>query len=92
MKRAAIAVVLAGAIALAGCDTIPTAPELLEVPVPVPCVERVPERPAFPADGLTGEEDIWTLATTLWADRLARRAYELRLETVVLACSKIAAK
>lgn len=87
MRAAAAGLAL---LVLAGCETTPRAGPPTEVPVPVPCVERVPLRPAFPGDGLTGDEDIFSLATTLWADRQARRAYELTLETTVLACSRLA--
>jgi hypothetical protein len=78
--------VAALALLLAGCAT----PERLvevRVPVPVTCIEAVPERPDYPADALTGDEDLWTLVTTLWADRLARQAHQIRLEATLRACA-----
>ena len=54
-----------------------------------PCdAAKVPRRPAFPADSLGGAEDIFTLGVTLWADRKARRGYELELETVLEGCTR----
>lgn len=77
-----------GSFWLAGCGSLPTTVEV-KVPVPVPCLSQAPVRPAFPADGLTGSEDLFTLGQTLWADRLTRRAYELELEAALSGCLKL---
>lgn len=81
---AAIALLL-----LAGCAWFgDTAPASTARVVPeAPCDADVPARPVFPADTLTGDEDIFTLGTTLWADRKARKAYELQLEKVAIGCT-----
>jgi len=70
------------------CAT-PTAPPTVSVAVAEPpCKVNFPPRPIFPADALTGDEDLWTIGTALWADRLARKAYELQLETAIEGCRK----
>lgn len=77
------------ALLLAGCAAQETAPGTVNKAVPeAPCDADVPPRPVFPADALTGKEDLWTIATTLWADHKARRAYELQLETIVEGCTR----
>ena len=74
---------------LAGCATPETAPPVVREAVPEePCKAKLGPRPAYPADTLTGDEDIWQMGTTLWADRKARRARELELETVVEGCTR----
>jgi len=78
---------LVAAIALAGCAGSPTAPGTVKVPVPMPCDADVPALPVFPADTLTGDEDIFTLGKTLWADRKARQAYELKVRTALEGCT-----
>lgn len=78
---------LATAIALAGCAGSPTAPGTVKVAVSTPCEADVPALPVFPADTLTGDEDIFTLGKTLWADRKARQAYELKVRTALEGCT-----
>jgi hypothetical protein len=78
-----------GAIIIAtlmGCAGPQTAPGVVKVPVSVPCQTQVPPRPVFPSDTLTGDEDLWTLGITLWADRKARKAWELDIETRLKGC------
>lgn len=75
-------------ILLAGCAWLDTAPASTSKAVSeAPCDADVPARPVFPADALTGDEDIFTLGTRLWADRKARRAYELQLEKIAIGCT-----
>lgn len=71
---------------LVGCAAAPTAPGVVKVPVAVPCQTQIPPRPAFAADTLTGDEDIWTIGTALWADRKARAAWEIDIETRLKGC------
>lgn len=74
---------------LAACATAPTAPAVVKQAVPeAPCAVAVPPRPTFPADALTGAEDVFRIGVVLWADRLARRAYELQLETALEGCTR----
>lgn len=75
-----------GLVLLAGCASGP--PVEVKVPVPVPCLQALPRKPAFPADSLSPRADVFTKGKVLWADRLARKAYELELETALAACVK----
>jgi hypothetical protein len=87
MSRAAI--VAWAAVSLAGCahQQQGSAVNVGEV-VRVRCVDAVPPRPVFSADTLTGDEDIHTKATTLWADSLETRAHIGTLETALRACAR----
>ncbi len=76
------------ALLLAACSTTPPATTTVSKAVYVPCDVPVPAKPTFPADTLTGDEDVFTLGTVLWADRLARKAYELKVEIALAACVK----
>jgi len=75
---------------LAGCAAQETAGGVVKEAVATATCDgsKVPQRPAFPADVLTGKEDIFTIGSTLWADRKARQAYELPLEAFYAECSK----
>lgn len=74
---------------LAGCQTTSTAPTVTKQAVPeAPCKASLKAKPAYPADTLKGDEDIWSIGLALWADRKARQARELELETVVEGCTK----
>jgi len=85
VERALVVLALASA---AGCAGLGTAPPVAKEAVPeAPCKADVPARPVFPADTLTGDEDIWTKGVVLWADRKARQAYELKLEIIVAKCT-----
>ena len=73
----------------AGCAGTPAAPATVAIAVAEPpCRVGAPPRPVFPVDALAADADIWTIGTTLWADRLARKAYELELETAIRGCTK----
>lgn len=87
MTRAHKLMTLAAALALAGCAGTPSAPGTTKVPVATPCDAPVPARPVFPADTLTGAEDIFTLGKTLWSDRKAREAYEIEIRTALEGCT-----
>jgi len=76
---------------LAGCaGHVADVPEpqvvRVEVPVQVPCrTERV-QRPGFAVDALPIGADVDEQMRALRAERLQRKGYEKRLETVVEAC------
>lgn len=74
------------AVILKGCALNPTVPSAVNVAVATPCDAPVPDKPTFPADTLTGKEDIFTIGKTLWADKLARHAYEIKLRTALEGC------
>ena len=83
--RTAILLVI---VLLAGCGTIPVPAGTVKEAVWTPCPVDVPERPVFPADTLIWDEDLWTIGTTLYADRQARQAYEIKLEDRLIGCTK----
>lgn len=85
--RSLNALFFAGLYALAGCSVVSPAPPAVSVAVAVPCRAAVPERPTFPADTLTGDEDIFTTVKVLWADSDARQAYELKVEAALKDCT-----
>lgn len=74
------------AMLLAGCTSAPPATVRFEVPVMVPCIEEVPQRPAYEFDKLpstaTGGEVVMALAR----DWLRGQEYEARLEAIVTGC------
>ncbi len=76
------------AILLTGCASHPSCPPPIEtkVQVSVPCDPGPVPAPAFPVDGLTGDEDIFAKAQTLAADIEAREGYAARLKAAVDAC------
>lgn len=78
---------IAVALVLSGCAGAPVAPATVRVAVAQPCDAPVPAKPVFPADTLSGDEDIFTLGKTLWADRKARAAYEIELRTALEGCT-----
>ena len=87
-RLAAIVVLI---VSLTGCAGQPTAPATVKVPVATPCDAPVPALPVFAADTLKGDEDIFTLGKTLWADRKARKAYEIEVRTALEGCTAKAA-
>lgn len=77
--------------AVAGCATQDLAPTNTATAVAEPPCDpaKLPPRPVtFPADALKGDEDIWIMGITLWADRKARMAYGAQLETFAGECAR----
>lgn len=73
------------ALVLVGCATAPDAVEV-RVPVPIPCKEPVPERPAMATETLRPGVDLFTFATHAQAEIEMREAYESRLLRALNAC------
>jgi hypothetical protein len=73
---------------LTGCTTVPSAPEVTEVkvPVPVPCKIDAPVPPAFAVDALPLGSDAWTQMQALRVERLQRQGYESELLAAIEAC------
>ena len=77
-------------ILLAGCTTTPEPVievRTVNVAVPVPCREPMPERPDYPMDGLRPGVSLDGFVAAALAERLVRDGYELRLETALRACT-----
>jgi len=73
-------------LALSGCAS--TMPDTVMVPVPVPCIDEMPKRPALATDG-----DLLKLLDTafiiaLGIDRQQRVKYIGELEATLQACVK----
>lgn len=74
------------ALLLSGCSAPPkVVTHTIKVPIPVPCVESVPEVPSWPLDNYRGESLDRFVAATL-AERVLRDAYESRLSSLLEAC------
>lgn len=70
---------------LAGCTGLPPS-TVTRVPVPVACLEPVPERPAMPTETLRPGVDIFVFVKTAQAEIVLREVYEDRLRTALAAC------
>lgn len=82
-------VALAAALTACGRNTRPNAPppvREVRIPVPVPCDEVMPTKPAYAVDALPVGSDIWKQTAALRAERKQRQGYELELETSLRAC------
>lgn len=73
---------------VAGCSAAPQKPAVIEtkVQVSVPCDPGPVPAPAFPVDGLTGDEDLYAKAQTMAADIEVREGYEARLNAAIDSC------
>jgi hypothetical protein len=80
-------VMLAGVLGLvAGCSTVPEPPREVRVPVPVPCIEKAPERPSLMSDGELLALDDYGLVIALARDRRLRQGYQTELEATIAGC------
>jgi hypothetical protein len=86
-----IRIILVTFLFLSGCATQDPAPVAISVATSEPPCDsgKMPQKPVvFPADALKGDEDIWVMGTTLWADRKARLAYEALLSAFAEECAR----
>lgn len=87
MMRAAI--LLLGALALAGCGTTPRVEvQTVKVPVPVECREPIPDRPSMPTEALADDADPFELLRAALSEIDRREGYELRLLAALMACTR----
>lgn len=81
--RALLIVLLA-----AGCASQPKLPEVVKIPVPVPCIDAIPAAPELSQDDAVLAMDDYRAVLTMWQDRLsARVAYE-ELRAIAQGCIK----
>ena len=74
------------ALALTGCTAAPKLPEVVRIPVPVPCIEQLPTAPELAQDDALLAMDDYHAVLTMWKDRLsARMGYE-ELRATAQAC------
>lgn len=67
-------------------ESAPPAPARVEVPVMVPCVGEVPERPAYEFDKLPATATDGEIVLVLARDWSRGRKYESALEIVITGC------
>ena len=71
------------AATLIGCAEQVRLPDRVEIPVSVPCLERVPERPLLASDQEILKQNDYAAVLSLWLDRRLRQDYEALLEAGV---------
>ncbi|QFS64839.1 hypothetical protein [Delftia tsuruhatensis] len=87
MMRAAI--LLLGALAMAGCGTTPRVEvQTVKVPLPVECREPIPDRPAMPTEALADDADPFELLRAALAEIDRRESYEVRLLAALISCTR----
>lgn len=74
------------AMLVTGCTTAPPAPVRVEVPVMVPCLVEVPQRPAYEFDKLPSTAKDGDIILALARDWLRSRKYENELEAHLTGC------
>lgn len=86
VKQSLIVAALAGL--LAGCAA-PSAPRVQHVhmPVPVPCRESEPPRPAMPTEALDADVTLDAFAAAAIAEIERREGYEGQLRAALAACA-----
>lgn len=80
------------ALLLAGCATAPPAPVRVEVPVMVPCIGAVPQRPTYELERLPATATDGEIILALARDWSRGRKYEVELEAVIAGCDSSGAK
>lgn len=79
-------ILIAVALILAGCNTIPGA-TVTKVPVPVECKEKVADRPVMPTEQFTEKPAIDEYQRAARAEIERREGYEIKLRTALEACT-----
>jgi len=84
-----VALLILALLSLSGCcnDQVREVKEI-KVPVILPCVESLPEKPSFPLQEAKVDEDLFTLAKKSLAEIEIRKGYEAELEASLFACKK----
>ena len=75
---------------LAGCGSVPLAPQLVEIPVFTPCVKSMPQRPVYEFDQLTPAATDGEIVLALARDWQRGRKYESELEAIIEGCLSVA--
>ena len=88
LSRIALQLILV--ILLASCASAPPAPVRVEIPVFTPCVEVVPQRPAYEFDQLRPSASDGELVLALARDWPRGRKYEGELEAIIEGCLSVA--
>ena len=74
---------------LAGCNgSLPPVPRETLIPVPVPCLDKLPERPTFLMDSDLAQLDDYRLVLALRSDQLELRGHVAVQDALMQACVK----
>lgn len=85
--RKCTAALAAASLLLAGCAAAPRVETLqVRVPVPVACLEPVPERPSMPTEGLQPGASVDDFTRAAQAEIERREGYEVQLRTALDNC------
>ncbi len=85
IKLCAVCIILCAM--LSSCASLlPVKTLEVKVPVAVPCVQAMPEKPYFITDDELLAYDKGNFITALHVDRLQRQSYEAELEAVLAGC------
>lgn len=77
---------LAGSLLLAGCASGPVVPEVVRVPVPIPCIQESPSKPAFLSDADLLALDDFGIVVSLARERRLYQGYTAEIEAVIAGC------
>lgn len=78
---------LAGSLLLlAGCASGPHVPEVVRVPVPIPCIQESPSKPVFLSDAELLALDDFGVVVSLARERRLYQGYVAELEATVAGC------
>lgn len=76
-------------LALGGCATAPhVETRTVKVPVPVECLEPIPDRPSMPTEDLADDADPFNLLRSALAEIDRRESYETRLLAALMVCTQ----
>ncbi|ATD62487.1 hypothetical protein CNX70_21815 [Janthinobacterium svalbardensis] len=87
MARQIIPKIILAAL-LAGCGSLPSAPQLVEVPVFTPCLKVLPQRPVYEFDRLTPAATDGEIVLAMARDWPRGRKSEGELEAIVAGCTQ----
>jgi hypothetical protein len=76
------------AVTLIGCAEQVRLPDRIEIPISVPCLDKVPERPSLASDAEILKQTDYAVVLSLWLDRRLRQDYEAVLEAALSGCVK----
>lgn len=84
-------ILLVAVLLLSGCTTTPPPvpkPQIVQVPVRVPCDIEEPPLPPLSFQALSQESTLYEKVQALLADRLLHLGYEEQLRTALRGCKK----
>lgn len=73
-------------VMLGGCSATMPKTQIVEVPVPVPCIKDMPPKPPLVTNGELAAMNDYQLPLALFRDREQRQGYEEKLEALMELC------